>query len=199
MVFSPIHYIPSVFSALLIILLAGRVPRTLRSIAWIMASFAVLGLLGYLSRGEFRFYPPDWHVLHSFFGIIALILTLTVFWMECCFINFMDGLTVDWEYIARHFSPSLALSSGLYLLFGLADLQQETLCRNETSRPASRDHGDLSPSRMHPISCRRWKPSNTGKKSDALEPAGNNAIQGNASYQQKHLPACCHGSSRRRI
>ena len=81
MVFAPIHYIPSAISALLIIFLAGRV-RAHKSLAFIMASFAVLGLAGYLSQGEFRFYPLDQHVLHSWLGIIALLLSVLFFWTE---------------------------------------------------------------------------------------------------------------------
>ena len=85
MVFAPIHYIPSAISALLIIFLAGRF-RAHKSIALITASFAALGLVGYLSQGEFRFSSLDPHVLHSVIGIIALILTLTVF---------LDGMVIS--------------------------------------------------------------------------------------------------------
>ncbi len=170
MVFSPIHYIPSVISALLIIFLAGRV-RAHKSIALIMASFAALGLVGYLSRGEFRFYPLDWHVLHSFFGIIALILTLTVFLDGMLFHKFHGRSHCRLGYIAAFFAI-LALSSGLYLLSGLPDLQQETPLSNETSQACIRAVGALSPAECIPYPAGGGNPAVSGKRSDALEPAG---------------------------
>ena len=176
MVFAPIHYIPSVFSALLIIFLAERV-RAHKIIAWIMAAFAALGLLGYLSRGEFRFYPLDWHVLHSFFGIIALILTLTVFLDGMLFHKFHGRSHCRLGYIAAFFAI-LALSSGLYLLFGLADLQQETPLSNETSRPASEPSEPFLQQNASHILPEVETKQYLGKDLMPLSQQGNNAIQG---------------------
>ncbi len=176
MVFAPIHYIPSVFSALLIIFLAGRA-RAHKSLALIMASFAGLGLVGYLSRGEFRFYPLDWHVLHSIIGIIALILTLTVFLDGMLFHKFHGRSHCRLGYIAAFFAI-LALSSGLYLIFGLADLQQETPLSNETSRPASEQAMPYLQQNASHILPEVETLEYQGKKLIPLSQQGNNAIKG---------------------
>ena len=176
MVFAPVHYIPSVFSALLIIFLAGRA-RAHKSLALIMTSFAALGLVGYLSRGEFRFYPLDWHVLHSFVGIIALILTLTVFLDGMLFHKFRGRSHCRLGYTAAFFAI-LALSSGLYLLFGLADLQQETPLSNETSRPASEPSEPFLQQNASHILPEVETKQYLGKDLMPLSQQGNNAIQG---------------------
>jgi hypothetical protein len=176
MVFATIHYIPSVFSALLIIFLAGRV-RAHKSIALIMASFAALGLVGYLSRGEFRFYPLDMHVLHSWLGMIALILTLTVFLDGMLFHKFHGRSHCRLGYIAAFFAI-LALSSGLYLLFGLADLQQETPLSNETFRPASEQSEPFLQQNASHILPEVETRQYLGKNLMPLSQQGNNAIQG---------------------
>ena len=162
MVFAPIHYIPSAISALLIIFLAGRV-RPHKILALIMASFAVLGLVGYLSQGELRFYPLDQHVLHSWLGTIALLLSLTVF-LDGMLIHKLRGKAhCRLGYIAAFFAV-LALLSGLSIFFGLqllppresfvrGDLRSRHLCRPGRHK------------RMHPISCRRWRPRSIRAKS----------------------------------
>ncbi len=178
MVFEPIHYIPSAISALLVILLAWRV-RAHKSIAIVMASFATLGLAGYLYRGEFRFYPLDPHVLHSFVGIIALILILTVFLDGMLFHKFRGNAHRRLGYIAAFFAI-LALLSGLYLIFGLANLQPEAPLSNATSTSVS-EQEQVEPflqqnasSILPEVETLQYQ----GKKLMPLSLQGNNAIQG---------------------
>jgi DMSO/TMAO reductase YedYZ molybdopterin-dependent catalytic subunit len=176
MVFTPLHYFPSVISALLIIFLAGRV-RAHKSLALIMASLAALGLVGYLSQGEFRFYPLDWHVLHSFFGIIALILTLTVFLDGMSFHKFRGQSHCRLGYIAAFFAI-LALSSGLYLLSGLAVLPQETPLSNGTSLSASEPSEPFLQQNASHILPEVETLQYQGKNLMPLSQQGNNAIKG---------------------
>jgi len=77
LVFSPLHFIPSAISALLILMLAARAsPKHHKPLAVAAALFGLLGLAGYISSGNFRFYPLDLHVLHSWLGLMALLLCL---------------------------------------------------------------------------------------------------------------------------
>jgi len=80
-------------------------------------------------------------------------------------------------YIAAFFAI-LALSSGLYLLSGLADLEQETPLSNETSRPASEPSEPFlqqNASHILPeVETQRFQ----GKNLLPLSQQGNNAIQG---------------------
>ena len=183
MVFAPIHYIPSAISALLIIFLAGRV-RAHKSLAQIMASFAALGLVGYLSQGEFRFSPLDPHVLHSVIGIIALILALTVFLNGMVFHKFQRKAHCILGYIAALFAI-LALLSGLYLLFGLADLQPETPLSNGTTLSASEQAMPFLQENASSILPEAETLLYQGKKLMPLSQQGNNAIQGTQVIDKK--------------
>ncbi|NYT01360.1 MAG: molybdopterin-dependent oxidoreductase [Methanosarcinales archaeon] len=78
MVFSILHWVPSALAAILALSLA-LVPgwrRMHRTAGRAVIALAVLGLIGYLQAGEFRFYPLDFHTLHSWAGLGALLLTL---------------------------------------------------------------------------------------------------------------------------
>ncbi len=176
MVYAPIHYIPSMISALLIIFLAGRF-RAHKSIALITASFAALGLVGYLSQGEFRFSPLDPHVLHSVIGIIALILTLTVF-LDGMVIHKFHGIAhCILGYTAALFAI-LALLSGLYLITGLAYLQPETPLSNGTILPASEQAMPFLQVNASSILPEVETLQYQGKKLMPLSQQGNNAILG---------------------
>lgn len=80
MVFSQLHWIPSALAALLTLILAfnthGKLHRTL-SVA--MVSLALLGFAGYISSGNLRFIPLDFHTLHSWIGLITLTLSILLF------------------------------------------------------------------------------------------------------------------------
>jgi hypothetical protein len=175
MVFAPLHYIPATISALLIIFLAGRA-RPHKILALIMASFAVLGLVGYLSRGELRFYPLDLHVLHSWLGTIALLLSLTVF-LDGMLIHRLRGKThCRLGYIAAFFAV-LALLSGLSIFLGLQLFPEESPLPGEPSLPASLQAGpaqENASSILPEVEAREYQ----GRRLTPLSQQGNNAIQG---------------------
>ena len=78
MVFSELHWIPSAIAALLTILLAFVKDRGRHKILGLsMAFFALLGLAGYVTRGNFNLATPNVHVLHSWLGIGALLVSLS--------------------------------------------------------------------------------------------------------------------------
>ncbi len=124
MVFSPWHYLPSTFSALLVMTIALR-GRPHRSLAQIMALSGLLGLVGYLSGGNFNFYPLDFHALHSWTGLTALMLSLVLF-LESSWAHKVCGkIHCRLGYAALAFAV-LALVSGLLLLSGLvSEVEQQ--------------------------------------------------------------------------
>lgn len=174
MVFTAIHFIPSAISALLVIFLATRV-RPHRGIALVMALFALLGLAGYLYAGEIRFYPMDFHVLHSWLGMAALLLSLVIF-LDGIFIHSLPRkIHCQIGYLAA-ISAALALISGMYILSGMAFSGQEI--SPEILRPAS-DQVPLvlqeSVSAVMPeVEAQEYQ----GKRLTPLDEQGNNAIEG---------------------
>lgn len=176
MVFAPIHYIPSAISALLIIFLSGRV-RPHKGLALVMASLAVLGLAGYLSEGELRFYPVDYHVIHSWLGVIALLLSLCIFMDGMLFHKLQRKAHCRLGYIAAFFAV-LALLSGLFLLSGWAALPPESPLPTETSMPASVQAGPAEQQNESHILPEVEAQEYQGKKLVPLSQQGNNAIQG---------------------
>ena len=66
MVFSELHWIPSALAAVLTILLAFVKDRNQHKIlGYVMAFFAIIGLIGYISKGDFDLTTSNIHTLHS--------------------------------------------------------------------------------------------------------------------------------------
>ncbi len=175
MVFTAAHYLPSAVSALLVIFLAARV-RPHRGLALAMALFALLGLAGYLSAGEIRFYPMDFHVLHSWLGMAALLLSLAIF-LDGMLIHSLPGrIHCRIGYLAA-ISAALALLSGAYLLSGMIYSGQE-ISPVETPLPASDQDAPVlqeSVSAIMPeVEAREYQ----GRRLTPVEEQGNNAIEG---------------------
>jgi hypothetical protein len=82
MVLTPLHYIPSAIAALLtialIIALLIDKRRAHRGLGIALVLTGTLGFLGYVSGGDLRFYPLDFHVLHSWLGMAAFILSACI-------------------------------------------------------------------------------------------------------------------------
>jgi DMSO/TMAO reductase YedYZ molybdopterin-dependent catalytic subunit len=123
MVFSPWHYLPAAFSALLVMALALR-GRSHRSLALVMALSGLVGLAGYLSGGNFRFTPLDFHVLHSWIGLTALLLSLGLF-LDGIWARRVQGrVHCRLGYTALAFAV-LALVSGLLMLSGWVSEEEQ--------------------------------------------------------------------------
>lgn len=175
MVFTAIHYIPSAISALLVIFLATRV-RPHKGLALAMGLFALIGLAGYLSAGEIRFYPMDFHVLHSWLGLAALLLSLAIFLDGMLIHSLPRRIHCRIGYLAA-ISAALALLSGMYLLSGMA-FSGQGISPAETLLPAS-DQDPLAlqesvPAIMPEVEAREYQ----GRRLTPLDEQGNNAIQG---------------------
>ena len=175
MVFTAMHYIPSAISALLVIFLATRV-RPHRGLALAMALFALLGLAGYLYAGEIRFYPMDFHVLHSWLGMAALLLSLAIF-LDGIFIHSLPRkIHCKIGYLAA-ISAALALLSGIYLFSGMAFSGQEISPAKSPIPASDLDAFTLQESVsavMPEVEAREYQ----GKRLIPLDEQGNNAIEG---------------------
>jgi DMSO/TMAO reductase YedYZ molybdopterin-dependent catalytic subunit len=73
MVLTPLHYAPSAIAALLTIAILFERRRSHKGLGIAMVLAGALGFLGYISGGNLRFYPLDFHVLHSLCGLAALL------------------------------------------------------------------------------------------------------------------------------
>jgi DMSO/TMAO reductase YedYZ molybdopterin-dependent catalytic subunit len=187
MVFSLWHILPSALSALFIIALAilgrrGKKSNFHRRSGFVMALLAVLGLAGYLYQGNFRFYPLDQHVLHSWLGLIAFLLSLYLF-REATTAQILTGkahCTIG--YIAAAFAL-LALLSGLFLLSGGLLSQDESKVPQMSSSPAMFFLQENASSLLPETEAREYK----GKRLVPVSEQGNNAISGTQHLDRKSL------------
>ncbi len=171
MVFSPQHYIPSAICALLILILAARaIPRFHRSLAAATALFGLLGLAGYISSGNLRFYPLDLHILHSWLGMIALLLSL-------CLV--LDGFLAHRiqgkrHCLLGHAAAAFAIASlllGLFLLSGQVFSGKEELSGNQNQTQALQE---MASSTLPEVEASEYR----GIRLMPVRQQGNNAILG---------------------
>lgn len=78
MVLTPLHYVPSAIAAILTIALLFEKRRAHREIGIALVLTGALGFLGYISGNDLRFYPLDFHVIHSWFGLAAFLLSACI-------------------------------------------------------------------------------------------------------------------------
>jgi DMSO/TMAO reductase YedYZ molybdopterin-dependent catalytic subunit len=124
-----------------------------------------------------RFYPLDYHVIHSWLGAIALLLSLIVFLDGMLFHKLQGKAHCRLGYIAAFFAV-LALLSGLFLLSGWAAQPPESPLPTETTMPASVQAGPTEQQNASHILPEVEAQEYQGKKLVPLSQQGNNAIQG---------------------
>ena len=79
MVFSSLHWVPSLLAALLTFAVASNYGKPHRGLSMANVLLALLGLVGYISVGRFHLFPIDFHTLHSWIGFVTLTLTVFLF------------------------------------------------------------------------------------------------------------------------
>jgi DMSO/TMAO reductase YedYZ molybdopterin-dependent catalytic subunit len=184
MVFSPWHILPSVFSALLLIILAflggkGGQSRSHRSLSVLMALSAALGLAGYLYQGNLRFYPLDQHVLHSWLGFITFLLSLSLFLDAWSAHRWAGKAHCRIGRLAAALAM-LAIFSGLLLLVGGLYGHEEAVL---PSSPALSDIQQNASSVLPEVEAGEYQ----GKKLVPLARQGNNALLGAQHLDRKKL------------
>ena len=186
MVFSLWHLLPSALSALLIIALAflgrrGGQGNSHKSLSFVMALFAALGLAGYLNQGNFIFYPLDQHVLHSALGLIAFLLSVSLF-VDAMISHRLAGKAhCRIGYAAAAFAL-LALLSGLLLLSGGLLSQDEAVMPSSPS-PAMPNLQENASSILPETEASEYR----GKRLVPISEQGNNALSGTQHLDQEAL------------
>jgi len=168
MVFSTLHWLPSAIAAILTVIIASRPKKQFhKHLGIAILLFALLGLIGYLSAGNIRFYPLDFHTVHAWIGLSVLLLS--------CYI-FIDGMILHES--SRHCrlgyaAASLALVAlimGLAMLTGIASLEPSEL---NSSTPNATPQVPAS-SKLPEAEAKEYQ----GISLEPLSLQGNNAIKG---------------------
>ncbi len=187
MVFSLWHFLPSALSALLIIALAflgrrGGQRNSHRRLSFVMALFAALGLAGYLNQGNFIFYPLDQHVLHSALGLIAFLLSFSLF--VDAIIAHMLARKVHCRigYVAAVFAL-LALLSGLILLYGGLFGGDDAKMPEVPSSPAMPNLQENASSILPETEAGEYQ----GRRLVPISEQGNNALSGTQHLDREAL------------
>jgi DMSO/TMAO reductase YedYZ molybdopterin-dependent catalytic subunit len=165
MVFAPLHWIPSLVAAVLTIALAltkGRPPHKI--LARVMILFALVGLFGYLQRGDFRLLALDLHAFHSWTGLAALIISVYVFSTKKILHKNVRHCHLG---RAAALLAAVALTTGLSMLTGLAPSGPNEVAPPPTLQaPASSDLPEVEAVEYAVM------------KLTPLDEQGNNAIEG---------------------
>jgi len=123
MVLSELHWVPSALAALCAIAIALVGVRNRRqyhrALGIAMSIFAVVGLAGYFFQGDFPFFELDFHTIHSWFGIAALLLSLYLYGKFAILKGKHNPFHCTLGYIAVFLSGT-TLILGLFILAGLA-------------------------------------------------------------------------------
>jgi DMSO/TMAO reductase YedYZ molybdopterin-dependent catalytic subunit len=121
MTFSELHWIPSAIAAVLTIALVSTKGKFQhKALAYAMAFFALLGLLGFVLEGDFNLLTLDVHGIHIWLGIAALLASLLTFATGYIYKEkFSKHCTIG--YVAACLSFA-ALFSGLLMFGGYENL-----------------------------------------------------------------------------
>ena len=115
MVYNPYHCVPSFIAAALILLLFFKFSRQNHNVLSItIVVLGILGLIGYISAGRFRFFPLDLFTVHAWTGLMTFLLSVYLL---------ANGIALHKRhcYMGRIILAlvAIALFTGLMLFFGL--------------------------------------------------------------------------------
>jgi DMSO/TMAO reductase YedYZ molybdopterin-dependent catalytic subunit len=167
MVFSPLHFLPSAIAAVLLIsiVLQAR-QKAHKSRALLAVLFGLVGLAGYISGGNLRIFPMDFHVVHSILGFVALLISVSLL-LDRMLVHKIRGRLHSRLGYAAAALAAISLLSGLWMLSGQVIPEQERtqerllLQESVSSRLPENEAMEYQGIRLMPISDQ-----------------GNNAIQG---------------------
>ena len=113
---SILHWVPSAIAAVCTILLAVvKRKNHHRALSYSMVFFASMGLLDYISQGNFTLFILDLHVIHSWIGLSALLLSVFNFVSRVLLGGKRYHCVTGYAGVAMSL---LALSLGVTLLLG---------------------------------------------------------------------------------
>ena len=166
MVLSPLHWVPSALAALLTFALAfNAYGKPHKALGGATILLALLGLAGYISGGNIRFFPIDFHTFHAWLGLATL--TLSVF-------LFADKILLHQTESKKHcrlgklaaLLAAISLIMGLAMLLGLVPTEPKAVLAVSTQ--------ELTSSRLPEVEAVEYQ----GTKLMPLNSQGNNAIKG---------------------
>lgn len=167
MVFSPLHWIPSALAALLTIALGlNAYGKPHRALGGATVLLALLGLAGYISGGNIRLFPIDFHTFHSWLGLVTL--TLSAF-------LFVDKILLHQMEPEKHcrlgkmaaLMAAITLVMGLVMLSGLMPTEPKVVLASISTQ-------ELASSRLPEVEATEYQ----GIKLVPQSSQGNNAIKG---------------------
>ena len=166
MVLSPLHWVPSALAALLTFALAfNAYGKPHKALGGATILLALLGLAGYISGGNIRFFPIDFHTFHAWLGLATL--TLSVF-------LFADKILLHQTESKKHcrlgklaaLLAAITLIMGLAMLLGMVPTEPKAVLAVSTQ--------ELTSSRLPEVEAVEYQ----GTKLMPLNSQGNNAIKG---------------------
>lgn len=168
MVFSPYHWVPSAAAAILTIALVISMHRKAhRNLGRITVVLAALGLAGYISAGNFRFWPLDFHVAHSWIGLGSLLTSI---------LTFLDRRLLSKGRSSRHcrLGKTAAILAAITLVMGLMMLSG--VVSQEPPQVAAKENISQEPtsSRLPEVEAKEYQ----GVKLVSIRDQNNNAIAG---------------------
>jgi hypothetical protein len=131
-----------------------------------MILFAFLGLIGYINARNIRFYPLDFHTLHAWIGLAALLLSACIF-VDRIYVRKIKPQHHCYIGYAAVSLASIALIMGLMMLTGFVFLESE----NSLVHPAFQESVS---GKLPEIEAREYN----GTDLTPLSIQGNNAIRG---------------------
>ena len=167
MVFSPLHWVPSALAALLTFALAfNAYGKPHKALGGATILLALLGLVGYVSGGNIRFFPIDFHAFHALVGLTTL--TLSVF-------LFVDKILFHQTEPEKHcrlgklvaLLAAISLIMGLMMLSGLVPTEPKAVSASVSTQ-------ELTSSYLPEVEAVEYQ----GIKLTPQSGQGNNAIKG---------------------
>jgi DMSO/TMAO reductase YedYZ molybdopterin-dependent catalytic subunit len=167
MVFSPLHWVPSALAALLTFALAfndyGKPHKALGGATILLA---LLGLAGYVSAGNLRFFPIDFHTFHAWLGLATLILSVFLF---------VDKILIHRTEPEKHcrlgklaaLLAAITLVMGLVMLLGLVPTEPKAVLASVSTQ-------ELTSSHLPEVEAVEYQ----GVNLTSISGQGNNAIKG---------------------
>jgi DMSO/TMAO reductase YedYZ molybdopterin-dependent catalytic subunit len=166
MVFLPLHWIPSALAGFVILSFAfdlfRKQHKTLSAAAVLLG---LIGFVGYISAGSFRFLPIDLHTFHVWIGFSVLSLSVILFIDKFVLHKIEPGMHCLLGQLAAILA-AVVLFIGVLMLLGLVPTQTATSSTNSAQEPTSGHLSETEAVEYH------------GTKLVPLSRQGNNAIKG---------------------
>ena len=175
MVFSPLHWVPSALAALLTFSLAfNAYGKPHKALGAATVLFALIGLAGYISTWSFRFFPIDFHTVHSWVGLATLTLLILLFFDKIILHRLKASKHCYLGKLAA-LMAAITLIMGLMMLYGLVPTETTAALASNNSTQ------EMTSSHLPEVEAVEY----LGTKLAPLSSQPNNAIKGTQNIDRK--------------